>query len=134
MADSSPIPTVPIRPPAQPTPANGIVKTVVQKDFDSGTRKVIGVNSYVAEGANPFEPFEIDPAIESEQVERLARLRRERDAVAVSRALAELDVAARDGASIIPPTIAAVKAYATVGEISQSLAGVFGSFERDAII
>jgi methylmalonyl-CoA mutase N-terminal domain/subunit len=106
----------------------------IQQDIDSGRRKVIGVNAYVAEDANPFEPFEIDPAIEPEQVERLARLRRERDGAAVERALAELEDVARGGESIIPPTIAAVKAYATVGEISAALGRVFGAYEPDALV
>jgi methylmalonyl-CoA mutase N-terminal domain/subunit len=106
----------------------------IQNEIDTGKRKVIGVNSYVAEDANPFEAFEIDPAIEPEQVERLARLRAERDGAAVDRVLAELKSAARDGSSIIRPTIDAVKAYATVGEISAALGDVFGSYEPDAII
>jgi methylmalonyl-CoA mutase N-terminal domain/subunit len=106
----------------------------IQQEIDTGKRKVIGVNSYVAHDANPFEPFEIDPAIEPEQVERLARLRRERDSSAVQAALSNLESAARGTGSIIPPTIEAVKAYATIGEISETLRGVFGSFEPDAVI
>ena len=106
----------------------------IQQEIDSGARKVIGVNSYVAEDTNPFEPFEIDPAIEREQVERLATLRRERDSGAVQAALKDLEEETRAGGSVIPPTIAAVKAYATVGEISETLRGVFGSFEADALI
>ncbi|HZQ50037.1 MAG TPA: methylmalonyl-CoA mutase family protein [Candidatus Dormibacteraeota bacterium] len=106
----------------------------IQREIDSGARKVIGVNSYVAEDANPFEPFAIDPAIEREQVERLTRLRAERDGGAVKKALKDLAEETRAGGSVIPPTIAAVKAYATVGEISETLRGVFGSFEPDALI
>jgi methylmalonyl-CoA mutase, N-terminal domain len=106
----------------------------IQQEIDRGKRKVIGVNAYVAEDANPFEPFAIDPAIEQEQVERLSRLRNERDGTAVARALAELEDAARGSGSIIPPTIAAVKAYATVGEISAALGNVFGAYEPDALV
>jgi methylmalonyl-CoA mutase N-terminal domain/subunit len=105
----------------------------IQNEIDTGVRKVIGVNSYVAEDSNPFEPFAIDPAIEPEQVESLARLRRERDGVAVERALADLQAAARDGSSIIRPTVEAVKAYATVGEISEALGIVFGAYQPDAL-
>jgi methylmalonyl-CoA mutase N-terminal domain/subunit len=106
----------------------------IQQEIDSGARKVIGVNSYVAADANPFEPFEIDPAIEHEQVESLARLRRERDGTGVEKALRALEEETRAGGSVIPPTIAAVKAYATVGEISETLRGVFGAYEADALI
>ncbi len=106
----------------------------VQQDIESGKRKVIGVNSYVVEDSTGPEPFEIDSSIEAAQVERLARLRRERDAAAVTKALTRLEAAARSDASIIPPTIEAVRAYATVGEISETLRGVFGSYEPDNII
>ena len=106
----------------------------IQNEIDTGKRKVIGVNAHVAEAPSSMDPFQIDAAIEAEQVERLARLRRERDGAAVKKTLAELEAAARDGSSIVPPTIAAVKVYATVGEISETLRGVFGAYEPDATI
>ena len=70
----------------------------------------------------------------AEKVEGLARLRAERDGSAVRTALGRLEAAARDGSSIVPPTIDAVRAYATVGEISETLRGVFGSYEPDTVI
>ena len=106
----------------------------IQRAIDTGERKVIGVNCYVADDGNPFDAFEIDPAIESEQVERLARLRRERDGEAVKSALSKLEATAKTTESIIPATIDAVKAYATVGEISETLRRVFGSYEPDTIL
>jgi len=105
-----------------------------QREIETGTRKVIGVNSYVVEDGSGPEPFEIDPAIEAAQVEGLARLRAERDGSAVTAALARLEAAARDGSSIVPPTIDAVRVYATVGEISETLRGVFGAYEPDTAI
>ena len=68
------------------------------------------------------------------EVDGLARLRAQRDGSAVKTALASLEAAARDGSSIVPPTIDAVRAYATVGEISETLRGVFGSYEPDTVI
>jgi methylmalonyl-CoA mutase N-terminal domain/subunit len=106
-----------------------------QKDIDTGVRKVVGVNCYVAEGDGSFDPFEIDEAIEPDQVARLRALRESRDNDAVRAALERLEAAARDSsASIVPPTIEAVRAYATVGEISEALRNVFGSYEPDAVI
>jgi methylmalonyl-CoA mutase N-terminal domain/subunit len=61
-------------------------------------------------------------------------VRETRDERAVLKALAGLDAAARDGSSIVPPTIDAVRVYATVGEISETLRGVFGSYQPDAVI
>jgi methylmalonyl-CoA mutase, N-terminal domain len=106
----------------------------IQQEIESGKRKVIGVNSYVVEDASGPEPFEIDHAIEAAQVAGLVRLRAGRDGSAVKTALARLEAAARDGSSIVPPTIDAVRAYATVGEISETLRGVFGSYEPDTVI
>lgn len=106
----------------------------VQQEIETGRRKVIGVNSYVVEDASGPEPFEIDPAIEAAQVARLVRLREERDGSAVETALGRLEAAAKDGSSIVPHTIEAVRAYATVGEISETLRGVFGSYEPDTVI
>jgi methylmalonyl-CoA mutase N-terminal domain/subunit len=106
-----------------------------QRAIDTGERKVVGVNCYVEDGDGGFDPFEIDEAIEPEQVERLRRLRETRDEAAVLAALEQLEVAARDGAaSIVPPTIEAVRAYATVGEISETLGRVFGYYEPDAVV
>ena len=107
----------------------------IQTEIDSGVRKVVGVNCYVVEdGQKGPDPFQIDEAIEKEQVERLREVRARRDGRAVRESLSVLERAAREGTSIVPPTIAAVRAYATVGEISETLRDVFGSFEPDAVI
>jgi methylmalonyl-CoA mutase, N-terminal domain len=107
----------------------------IQTEIDSGVRKVVGVNCYVVEdGQKGPDPFQIDEAIEKEQVERLREVRARRDGRAVRDSLSVLERAAREGTSIVPPTIAAVHAYATVGEISETLRDVFGSFEPDAVI
>ena len=107
----------------------------VQQEIDSGARKVVGVNCFVEDGSGGFDPFEIDPAIEPDQVSRLRRLREERDNDAVQAALGRLEAAALDeSASIVPPTIEAVRVYATVGEISEALGKVFGAYQADAVI
>jgi methylmalonyl-CoA mutase N-terminal domain/subunit len=107
----------------------------IQTEIDSGVRKVVGVNCYVVEdGQKGPDPFQIDEAIEKEQVQRLREVRARRDGRAVRESLSVLERAAREGTSIVPPTIAAVRAYATVGEISETLRDVFGSFEPDAVI
>src|SRR6266576_1752648 len=107
----------------------------IQNEIDSGVRRVVGVNCFVVEdGQKGPDPCAIDEAIEAEQVERLRRVRATRDAAAVREALSGVERAARDGASIVPPTIEAVRAYATVGEISETLRGVFGSYEPDAVV
>ena len=107
----------------------------IQREIDSGVRRVVGVNCFVIKhGERGPDPFAIDEAIEAEQVERLRGLRAARDGRAVREALAGLERAARDGSSIVPPTIEAVRAYATVGEISETLASVFGTYQSDSVV
>ena len=107
----------------------------IQNQIDSGERRMVGVNCFVVEeGERGPDPFAIDPRIEPAQVDRLRELRRTRDAAAVTRSLERLEAAAHDGRSVIEPTIEAVRVYATVGEISETLGRVFGSFQPDAVI
>jgi methylmalonyl-CoA mutase N-terminal domain/subunit len=107
----------------------------IQTEIDSGERKVVGVNCFVVDdGSQGPEPFAIDATIEPDQVARVRRVRESRDARAVRDALAGLAAAARDGSSIVPPTIDAVRAYATVGEISETLREVLGTYQPDAVI
>ena len=68
----------------------------------------------------------IDPELEHVQKERVRRLRSSRDAAAWRSALDNVEQAARDDSNLVPPIIAAVTADATVGEISDTLRGVFG--------
>jgi methylmalonyl-CoA mutase N-terminal domain/subunit len=72
----------------------------------------------------------IDPAIEQEQIERLRALRARRDAVQASKAIAEVESRARSGENLLPTILAAVEAYATVGEISDALRRVFGEHQE----
>jgi methylmalonyl-CoA mutase N-terminal domain/subunit len=93
------------------------------------------VNCYTEDADGGFDPFEIDEAIEPEQIARLRRVRETRDGSAVRDALDRLEQAARDpSASIVPPTIDAVRVYATVGEISETLGKVLGYCEADAVV
>lgn len=100
-----------------------------QLALEDGRRRVVGVNVHRSEEPelNP-EVFVVDPASERRQLERLARVRAERDDAAVRRALADLRDAAAGGDNTVEPTIAAVRAYATVGEITDALRAVHGSF------
>ncbi|MFZ2503458.1 MAG: acyl-CoA mutase large subunit family protein, partial [Nocardioides sp.] len=84
--------------------------------IDSGQKVVVGVNRFPAP-AEPLEVFRVDEAVERDQTEAVRSVRATRDGAAVEAALARLaeDVAA--GRSVMPATIEAVRAYATIGEI-----------------
>jgi methylmalonyl-CoA mutase N-terminal domain/subunit len=70
----------------------------------------------------------VDEAVARQQAERLAALRRERDPGAVAQALGELEWAARGSTNLVEPVLAAVRAYATIGEICGVLRAVFGEY------
>ena len=99
-----------------------------QQAIDAGDAVVVGVNRFAAEETAPIETHRIDPQIETDQAARVAALRAARDPEAPRNALAAVERAARDGVNLVPPIIAAVEALATVGEISDTLRGVFGEY------
>ena len=107
-----------------------------QARIDSGRQPVIGVNTYPVEADEKIEVRVVDNAgVRAEQLAKLARLREERDADAVSAALEALTGAAAaiaegakrdEGQNLLALSVAAARAKATVGEISDALEKVFG--------
>jgi methylmalonyl-CoA mutase N-terminal domain/subunit len=96
--------------------------------IDSGDRTVVGVNSFVTDPV-AFDVFAIDPESERAQVGNLERVKAERDEAAVAAGLNSLRVAAEAGDNVVPACVEAVQAYATVGEISDVLRGVHGTWQ-----
>ena len=88
---------------------------------------MIGVNKF-ASAAESLEVFTVDPAVEATQVAALRLLRSRRDQPAVAAALAGVADAARGGDNVIPACTAAVRAYATLGEIVAELRAVYGGW------
>ncbi len=101
-----------------------------QRDLDAEHRIVVGVNRFqVSEEEHPAI-LRVDPEVGRRQAAKLAALRERRDGAAVGAALAALEEAARGTANLLPRILAAVEAYATLGEISDTLRRVFGE-QRD---
>jgi methylmalonyl-CoA mutase N-terminal domain/subunit len=98
---------------------------------ESGERIVVGVNRYPAE-SEPLDVFQIDPELERSQLEAVADVRRRRDAAAVERALNRLREDVSADRSVMPATIEAVRAYATIGEIVAVLRAHYGSWTPTA--
>ncbi|MBM3947953.1 MAG: methylmalonyl-CoA mutase [SAR202 cluster bacterium] len=98
----------------------------LQREIERKERVVVGVNEYAA----PTPPIEKIQRIEAEQtrrqLDRLARVRRERDNARVQATLRRLGDAARGTANTVPPILECVESYATVGEIADTLRSVFG--------
>ncbi|RPE34374.1 acyl-CoA mutase large subunit family protein [Kitasatospora cineracea] len=100
----------------------------IQQEQDSGERTVVGVNRFQLAEEEPYEPLRVDPAIEAQQAERLARLRAGRDTSAVDRALSQLRKAAEGTDNVLYPMKEALAARATVGEVCDALRGVWGTY------
>jgi len=98
----------------------------VQAAIERGEQVVVGVNKFRDERGRTPATQKIDPEGEHRQVEGLRRVRAERDPGAWTAALVRLEDAARGSDNLLPPMIEAVKAYATVGEISDRLRNVWG--------
>ncbi|MBX5464671.1 MAG: methylmalonyl-CoA mutase family protein [Clostridia bacterium] len=99
----------------------------------SGEEVVIGVNRYVLEEEQPPRILRIDPAVEREQVERLRRVRAERDPRAVAEALERLERTAREGGNIMPPLVEAASVYASEGEMADALRRVYGVYREEPV-
>lgn len=100
----------------------------VAKEIDSGERVVVGVNRFALDEEEPYEPLRVDPAIEAEQRSRLQRIRAERDNEAVSEALLRIRAAAAGTDNLLYPMKDALRAHATVGEVSDALRAVWGVY------
>jgi methylmalonyl-CoA mutase N-terminal domain/subunit len=97
-----------------------------QTELDEQKRIVVGVNSFQQADESSIHTLRIDPAVGQRQAAKLAALRDRRDNAAVTSALAALEAAARGTENLMPRILAAVEAYATLGEISDALRHVFG--------
>ena len=104
----------------------------MQRAIESGAFPKVGVNRYRSDGeaarAVEMHPYKGDDA--KAQVASLERVRGERDAAAVTRALARVEADAKSGANLMPAIVEAVKAYASVGEITQRMVDVFGRYRE----
>jgi len=119
----------------------GFVQGEIQKaayDFQRAVETrgqiVVGVNEFVAEQDRTIPLLRINEEIEHAQVARLQALRAKRDAAKTESALAELARKASTAENLLPAILAAVEAYATVGEISDTLRKVFGEYQESVVL
>ncbi|MEW5877694.1 MAG: methylmalonyl-CoA mutase family protein [Acidobacteriota bacterium] len=97
-----------------------------QREIEEGSQVVVGVNRF-QEGESKSPPvFRVNDEVQRAQVERLRAVKARRNEAEVKRTLEALENAAKTGENLMPPILAAVEAYATVGEIAGTLAAVFG--------
>jgi methylmalonyl-CoA mutase N-terminal domain/subunit len=101
-----------------------------QKDVEKGEQVVVGLNKFTVEEKPLGNLLRVDPEKERFQKEKLAKVKAERDNSAVQEALKKLQAAAQGSDNLLPLTLEAVKAYATLGEIADVLRGVFGEYRE----
>ena len=105
-----------------------------QKEIDTKERIIVGVNEYVTEEPLSIPLLQMDPEGERRHLERLKRVRRERDNRAVREKLAALRKAAQGSENLMPYILEAVREYATLGEIMGVFREVFGEYREPVIL
>jgi methylmalonyl-CoA mutase, N-terminal domain len=99
-----------------------------QRQLEQGIKTVVGVNKYTVPEEIKIETLRIDPAMEEMQVQRVRKMKRERNSVAVREALARVAEACRSGENLMEPICEAVRRDGTVGEICDVFRSEFGIY------
>ncbi|MCZ6872693.1 MAG: protein meaA [bacterium] len=114
-----------------------IMRSAMQEEqrLASGETVLVGVNKFQrAQRAAPIAIHRADPEALQRQIERIRRVRQERDATRVAQALSQLQTVAQGTGNLMPAMLEAVKAYATIGEICSCLTHVFGLYSDPSIL
>lgn len=105
-----------------------------QMEVESNEQIVVGVNKFTIEEEGKKDLLRLDPQVEFNQREKLAKLRDERDNDKVNKTLSILKEKAFSDENLMPYILDAVKAYSTLGEICNVLRDVFGEYEQSVIL
>lgn len=100
-----------------------------QKNIESGAKIIVGVNKFQTEETSTPPPFKIDDSIGKIQSEKLADLRKRRDAAKAAACLEKLTACAKGTDNLLPVVVEAVENYCTLGEIADTLRNVFGEYK-----
>ena len=99
------------------------------RQVDTGAKVIVGLNDYVEGEVEHPEVFPIDPAMQAQQADRVRRLKADRDQDAVRHALDDVAAAARGTQNLLYPMKEALRARATLGEVSDTLRAEFGVYQ-----
>jgi methylmalonyl-CoA mutase N-terminal domain/subunit len=105
---------------------------VYQREIDAKRKLIVGINAFQEADSKPLETLVIDHTVEREQVTSLRKLKEKRDPAAVAKALESVRRVARTKENLLPILIDAARVRATVGEIMNALADVFGRYDGAA--
>ncbi|HEX2535629.1 MAG TPA: methylmalonyl-CoA mutase family protein [Chitinophagaceae bacterium] len=101
-----------------------------QRSIESGEKKIVGVNTFMAAQEEPVPVFRINDSIREEQSARLQALRNRRDPSRTAALLEAVRQKAVSGENLMPAVVEAVEGYCTLGEIADELRGVFGEYRQ----
>jgi methylmalonyl-CoA mutase N-terminal domain/subunit len=105
-----------------------------QKEIETKSRIVVGVNDFLSQEEAPIKLLQIDPMIEKKLVEQLREVKRQRNRAKVNEALSKLRGAAeKESVNLVPFMLEAIKEYATLGEICGVLREVFGEYRPPSV-
>ena len=107
---------------------------IYQTEIDKKERVIVGVNEYVLHDPIEVPILEMDPEGERRQIERLNRVRRERDGREAARCLQALESTCRKGENVMPRLLDAVNAYCTLGELTDVMRDVFGVYQEAPVV
>jgi methylmalonyl-CoA mutase N-terminal domain/subunit len=99
-----------------------------QVEVENGSRIIVGVNKFTQQEEGITDTLQIDESIRAIQTEKIHKLKAERDAQVVKKALLNLQEAAKSTENLMPFILVAVEAYATLGEVADVLRNVFGEY------
>ena len=105
-----------------------------QLEIEKKDRIVVGVNEFTSGEEVKVPTLKIDPEVERSQRDRLEKVKKDRDAAKVEKCFKRLEDAARGTDSLVEPILEAVEAYATIGEISDTLRKVFGEYREQVTV
>jgi methylmalonyl-CoA mutase N-terminal domain/subunit len=100
----------------------------IARQIDAGERVIVGVNKFTTADEEVYQPLRVDPSVEQNQVERLARLRASRDAGEWQRRIDDLRKVAAGSENVLVPLREALRARATVGEVCDAMRDVWGVY------
>lgn len=119
----------------------GYIQTEIQKsayryqqEVEKGERIIVGVNKFKIDEPEPTDLLKIDEKVQQDQIEFLNKIRSQRNNDEVKNKLAELKSAAQSDNNLMPFILEAVKVYASIGEICNTLRDVFGEYKEHVII
>jgi methylmalonyl-CoA mutase N-terminal domain/subunit len=104
-----------------------------QREIEEKERIIVGVNEFVNDDRLEIPVLKIDPEVEQTQLTRLKKVRKSRNNKKVDELLGKLQHAAEGTENLLPHILAAVREYATVGEVCNALREVYGEYQEPII-